>query len=91
MITGWILGLIAGLASFLFNALPNWDLPEWFTTAPIFLRTALSQAGQMGHWFPLTAIGLGASAIFAVWSLTLLLRIARMVLSLFTGGGGSAA
>lgn len=79
----FLLGLIFGSFS-----LPN--PPGWLYSAEAPISTVFSAVGSMGVWFP-GGVVLGViGAVFAARMAGLVIKIARMALSLFTGGGGHA-
>jgi len=78
------------LLGMVFTAIPIPDPPGWLYSAQDPIGTVYQAVGSMGVWFPggvvITVIG----AVFAARMVGLVIKIARMALSLFTGGGGHA-
>lgn len=91
MITGLLLQLAGTVSHFLLGALPVVPVPGWLSGLAGAIGTVFGFVGSMGVWFPgplaLTVI----TALLAIWVTGLAIKVARMILSLFTGGGGSAA
>jgi hypothetical protein len=59
-----------------------------FIEAPVVLSVA-GDVGAMGSWLPLVAISTVVAVMLSAWLAAGGVVIARMVLSLFTGGGGN--
>lgn len=78
------------LVGLVLSAIPIPDPPGWLYSAQDPIATVFGAVGSMGVWFPggvvITVIG----AVFAARMVGLVIKIARMALSLFTGGGGHA-
>lgn len=91
MITDYLLQFIGTVSHALLGVLPVVAVPDWLTGLSGAVGNVLQIAGSMGVWFPgglaLTVI----TACLALWLTGFGIKLARMVLSLFTGGGGSAA
>jgi len=88
LILGWIIAALAGII----GALPHPELPSWLSDGiPTWFLDGLSWAVQMDHWIPVQAIGLGIAFLLICSGLAIVIRIARIVISLVTFGGGSAA
>jgi hypothetical protein len=45
----------------------------------------------MGVWFPAPLVLTVLGALLTIWLVSFSIKVIRMVVSLFTGGGGSAA
>ena len=92
MITGAILSLLGTVLHGVLSILPSVPSPpSWISSNTGALSTVLSGIGSMSVWFPLQ---LGITILLFVLSIHLVgfgIKVSRMVVSLFTGGGGSAA
>lgn len=64
--------------------------PGWITSTAGFIGTVYRGVSSMGVWFPGGLVITVLTAIFALRVTGLGLKIARMGVSLFTGGGGNA-
>lgn len=91
MVTGTVLQWLASALSALLGVFPRPTLPGWFGAVPSWLPDAIGQANKMGSWFPLDAIRNSVALLLLLWGVALAIRIARIVLSFLTMGGGSAA
>lgn len=91
MITKWVLEFIGALMGFVLGLMPQVSLPSWFQAAATTLDDALTTIGGYGQWMPLGAIGNGIAFVLLCFGIAFGVRVFRMVLSLFTGGGGGAA
>ena len=91
MITDAILSFFGGILHTIMSALPVIQVPGWLASGSGAVSTVFGFVGSMGVWFPgglaLSVIG----ALLAVWLVGFGIKIARIVISLFTFGGGSAA
>lgn len=91
MITDAILNFFGGVLHAILQALPVVAVPDWLASGSSAVSTVFGFVGSMGVWFPgplaLSIIG----ALLAVWLVGFGIKIARIVISLFTFGGGSAA
>lgn len=91
MITDAIMDFFAGLFDWLMGTLPEVQVPEWLNSTSAMAGTVFGYANSMGVWFP-SALALAVvGTLVTVWLVALGIKLARLVLSLFTGGGGSAA
>jgi hypothetical protein len=79
-----VLGAVWGALLWMIPVPPDFS---WIET-PVVLSVA-NDVGSMGAWLPLVVIGTIVAAMFAAWLSAGGIVIARMVLSLFTGGGGN--
>lgn len=91
MITEAIIWVFSRLVAFLVSLIPSWTPPDWFTTATAWLSSGLSSVAGYANWMPLEAIGVGVGFLMACSAIALAVRLGRMLLSVSTGGGGSAA
>lgn len=90
MITGAIMKFGITLLGLVLTVVSLPDPPGWLYSAQDPIQTVFGAVGSMGVWFPggvvITIIG----GVFAARMVGLVIKIARMALSLFTGGGGHA-
>jgi hypothetical protein len=91
MITEWILAAGGWLLTTLAGALPTISVPSWLSGNDSAFSTVFSAAGSMGVWFPTTLVVAVLSGLLVIWLASFVVKVARMILSLFTAGGGSAA
>lgn len=75
-----LFGMVAGLAVF-----PG--PPGWATNFSA-IGTVFQALGSMSVWFPTATVVLIIGAVFAARLIGMGVKVARMVLSLLTGGGG---
>ena len=91
MITDAILSFFGGILHSIMQALPVVEVPGWLSSGSSAVAGVFGLVGSMGVWFPgglaLSIIG----TLLAVWLIGFGIKIARIVISLFTFGGGSAA
>jgi len=91
MIVDWLLGLGTLLLTALCSVLPVVTVPSWLSSNGSVFSTVFADAGSMGVWFPAPLLITVLTAVLAFWLVGFTIKLARMVLSLFTAGGGSAA
>jgi hypothetical protein len=91
VITEAIIWVFSRLAAFLIDLLPDWTAPDWLTTSVDVLADAVAHVGMLSGWVPVSAVGHVVAFMLAAGALALAVKFGRMVLSLATGGGGSAA
>jgi hypothetical protein len=91
VVTALILKFLGLLAGFAVGLLPTMQSPTWLPTITQYVSDGMVQVGQLGAWIPLEAIRNSAALILGCYVIALAIRVSRMVLSVFTGGGGSAA
>lgn len=91
MITEALLNFFASIFDWLLGSLPTIEAPEWLSSISSVAGTVFGYANSMGAWFPTGLAFAVAGTLVATWLIAFGIKAARLVLSLFTGGGGSAA
>lgn len=91
MIVQWFVEALAGMFSLVLDLLPSWSAPGFLTALPGQIADIGAYTSGMAAWLPWTAIGTAVPILLAAVAVALAVKGTRMVLSLFTGGGGSAA
>lgn len=91
MVTDAILRALANFLSWVIGLFPTITLPDWVTTVTGFVTGIVTQALQLGNWIPWPMVGLAFVFIWGAFLVAFGVRIARIVASFFTAGGGSAA
>jgi hypothetical protein len=91
VITGWILHLLADVASGFLGILPHIDVPSWLSGSGSYASTVFQAAGSMSVWFPAPLVLTIVLAVGVLWFAAFGVKLARIFVSHFTGGGGSAA
>jgi len=90
MITGTILTMLAYIGSSLLGILPHISVPSWLadngSVAKVF-----QAAGSMGAWFPVALVTTILASLLVIWAASFAIKTVRIVVSVLTGGGGSAA
>ena len=91
MIVEWALNAVGWVVGNIFSVMPDIPVPDWFTGAGSTLAELFGAAGSMGVWIPiplaLNVMGVLFSAMFG----GALIKLARIIASFLTAGGGSAA
>lgn len=91
MVTDAIITFFGGVFEWLLGTMPEVQVPDWLNSTSGMVGTVFGYATSMGVWFPSGLALAVAGTLLTVWLVSLGIKIGRMVLSLFTGGGGSAA
>jgi hypothetical protein len=91
MISEWLMALAANLFDWLTSNLPAYQEPAWIGQLAGAAASLFQMAGSMGVWFPGALVLAVLLALLGFWLVGFGVKLARMVLSLVTGGGGSAA
>lgn len=89
MIVAAILAVGVYLLAFIVSFFPDVPVPGWLSVDGV-TGTVFQAASSMGVWFPGGLAITIILSVFAIKVVGLAIKIARMVLSLMTGGGGSA-
>jgi hypothetical protein len=89
MITGWILDLIASVWESFLRSIPVPSDDSWIADLGDAVAWVADQVANLGAWIPFSLIGGILVTLVSVWGVAVGIRIGRMVLSLFTGGGGA--
>lgn len=91
MIVQWFMDGIAWLVHGVFSVMPAVAIPSWFIDSTTVMQGLFTNAQTMGVWVPIPLAITVATVLFASIMGGALIKLARIVLSLFTAGGGSAA
>lgn len=98
MVLHVLLTIVSGLVSGVLSLLPSFSWPSWFDGTPLHDGTLGSYATTVGSylhafegWINIDAALDVVDAFVAVAAIVLTIKIVRVVISLVTGGGGSAS
>jgi len=91
MVVEWFLEVFSGALAFLIGLLPTIEPPAWLSSGSTYMGDAAGFVSDLGNVLPIGALALGLVWVLACGAVALAVRFGRMGLSLFTGGGGSAA
>jgi len=83
--------VLTGFLVFVGNLLPDIELPEGVAGFASFIEPAWLVINGMGGWIAVSTIGLCVAWMIGLQGIIVGIRVIRVVVSLFTGGGGSAA
>lgn len=89
MITSWILDLIADAWEAFLGAIPTPSAESWLADIGGAVGWLSSSLSGLGAWLPFALIGSILGTLGVVWGVAVGIRIGRLALSLFTGGGGA--
>lgn len=90
MIVKYFLDFITTVWTSLMGAIPDVPVPDWLTGSGSDLHVLFAEAGSMGVWFNLPLALTVGGVILACLAMSAAVKIARIVLSFATAGGGSA-
>jgi hypothetical protein len=91
MILVWIWDAIRTLLDLLLGLFPTVTMPTWVGMIADYFVQGVTVLNGMGNWVPLGAISTGLTFVLSCSAIAMTIRVARILISLFTGGGGSAA
>jgi hypothetical protein len=91
MIVQWFVQGMASLFASVLGLLPSWSAPSFLTSLSSGLASIAGYTASTSAWIPWQAVAIAVPILVAAASAALLVKGVRMVLSLFTGGGGSSA
>lgn len=91
MIVGAVLDMFFGFLSWIVDSIPQSVVPSWLGDSSSLLNTVLAQVGSMSVWLPIPLIVTVGSALLLVYGIAFGVKLVRIVISLLTLGGGSAA
>ncbi|MGB7982874.1 MAG: hypothetical protein WCF36_18990 [Candidatus Nanopelagicales bacterium] len=88
MITGTLLGMLAGLWEWVIGGIPAPSPESWMSSVGSAIGWVADTLGGMGAWIPFGVLAGVLATLTVVWGSAVAVRIGLRVLSLFTGGGG---
>lgn len=91
MIVEWALTAVGWVVNNIFSVMPDIPVPSWFTSAGTALAGLFGAAGSMGVWIPIALALNVMGVLFAAMFGGALIKLARIIASFLTAGGGSAA
>lgn len=91
MIVQLFITAILAVFSFLLTLLPSWSAPAFLADMSSAISSVASYTASTSVWIPWSAIGIAVPVLFAAATAALAVKGFRVILSLFTGGGGGAA
>lgn len=96
MIVDAILTVFFAPAGWLLDLIPSISWPSWFqTSGPDTLPAKMAEWGEhvgtLNAWFPVGTFFAAGQIVFVAAAAALVIRVGRILVSLFSGGGGSAA
>ena len=91
MIVEWFLGVVKAIAEGVFSVMPVIPVPGWFTGAGTAIAGLFSAALSMGVWIPIPLALNVMAVLFMAMMGGALIKLARIIASFLTAGGGSAA
>lgn len=90
MVVYYALKVVAGVVSALFSVIPAVPVPSWLSDTSGPVGKVFAFADSLSVWFPVQLALTVLAAYLAIKATAFGIRVVRMVISVFTGGGGSA-
>jgi hypothetical protein len=87
----WLLTALSHVFVWFVGVLPQVASPTWLGQLTTWVTSAVAMLVQMGFWLPVPQIATATAFVLACAGVSLGVKIARIVLSFLTAGGGSAA
>jgi hypothetical protein len=91
VITQALLSFVFAIVNGLLGLLPTSGPPTWWADTASAVAQVWSYGTQLGAWIPWNVAAVCVPAVFAAIGVGFGIKLVRIVVSLFTGGGGSAA
>lgn len=91
MVTEALLDVIRSVVSTVLGSLPQIEVPDWLATASDGASQVAAMGAGLGAWIPAPLIMTVVGALLAAWLIGFGIKLARIVASFLTLGGGSAA
>ena len=91
MVTAAIWDAVTSFVAWLLGLFPTISMPSWVDSIATYAAQGIDTANGFHNWLPLSALRNGLVFVLACSAMVLTVRGFRIVLSLFTGGGGGAA
>lgn len=90
MIAEGLIVVGVGFVNFFLGLLPKTSAPAWLDNGTGYLATVWGYASGLGAWIPWSLVGTVLTAVLLCVVLGFGIKVARIVASYFTLGGGSA-
>jgi len=91
VIIEWLAQVVAAIAEFIAGLFGDLQAPGWLQSAGDTWQSIMGQAAGLDPWIPWSVLSAVVTSLLACVVIGFGIKVVRMVLSLFTGGGGSAA
>lgn len=91
MITEALMSVVTGLVSVLLGSLPVVPVPGWLSDLSSGVSSIAAAGSGLGVWLPVPLIVAVITTVFGAWIIGFGIKLARIVASFLTLGGGSAA
>lgn len=90
MITESLVKFFTGFVNFFVGLLPDADAPDWMYTASNGIQNIWGYAAGLSAWIPFQVAATVVSAVLVCVGIGFTIKVARIVASFLTVGGGSA-
>jgi len=86
-----IVNMFVGLVGLVVGATGTAEPPGFIQSIGPQLQELVNLGASLGAWVPWSIVGSAVGAVGGAYVISLLVKLVRIVVSLFSGGGGSAA
>jgi hypothetical protein len=91
VIVNAIVHVLAGLLSFIGGLFPTVDTSGFVGSVSGAIGSVTGAMAPLGNWIPFSAAAQACGLVLTAIAAALAIKLLRVILSLFTGGGGGAA
>ena len=89
VVTEWVINAVVTVWNWLVSNAPAPDVPSWFGSASAATTAIGNYMGWLDPWVPLWLLYTGIIAVTVSWFMGNAIRVARILASYFTFGGGA--
>lgn len=90
MITEALISVFTTVLGVVLGTVPSLPVPGWLAEGPGFVAAVMGTAGAFSFWVPLRLLGVVVAVIVAALLVGLGVKLARILASFLTLGGGGA-
>jgi len=90
MIGEALIRFFTSFVNFFIDLLPTTDAPSWLTSASSYLTVVWSYGAGLGAWIPWPIVGTVVASVLVCVGIGFAIKVARIVASFMTLGGGGA-
>ena len=88
-VIGWLVGLLQGGWNWLVGQIPVFEPPTWVSVATDGIGQMMAMVASMDSWVPIGLIVPVLGAVLLSYGVAFSVRVARIIASFATLGGGS--
>jgi hypothetical protein len=84
------MGVLKWIVTHFLALIPTLPVPSWLADRTGFVGQVMGYISGLGNWIPFSYAATGVALVLASMGVGALIKVGRMMLSVATGGGGSA-